>query len=104
MKHRNPLEFTNWQVALLSYQSPGPVYGDIRTPPLYVFLSFTLPSPGEDILGILSLILWMLTMINLIEYVFVVLHADDHREDSLGSVDNQRTMDNGPSFRKIVVD
>ncbi|KAL6858930.1 hypothetical protein ACP4OV_017932 [Aristida adscensionis] len=81
LRHRHPLEFTKWQVALLSYQSLGVVYGDIGTSPLYVFSSFTLPDPGEEvILGILSLILWTLTMISLLKYVFIVLHADDHGE------------------------
>ncbi|GJN03943.1 hypothetical protein PR202_ga21443 [Eleusine coracana subsp. coracana] len=81
MRHRNPLVFTKWQVALLSYQSLGVVYGDIGTSPLYTFSSFTLPNPGtEDFLGILSLILWTLTLISLVKYVLIVLDADDHGE------------------------
>ncbi|PWZ57588.1 Potassium transporter 26 [Zea mays] len=78
---RNPLEFTGWQLALLAYQSLGVVYGDIGTSPLYTFSSFALPNPGTaDILGILSLILWTLTLVSLVKYVFIVLHADDHGE------------------------
>ncbi|NP_001148930.1 potassium transporter 17 [Zea mays] len=78
---RNPLEFTGWQLALLAYQSLGVVYGDIGTSPLYTFSSFALPDPGTaDILGILSLILWTLTLVSLVKYVFIVLHADDHGE------------------------
>jgi KUP system potassium uptake protein len=74
-------EFTGWQFALLAYQSLGVVYGDIGTSPLYTFSSFALPNPGAaDILGILSLILWTLTLVSLVKYVFVVLHADDHGE------------------------
>ncbi|PAN36240.1 hypothetical protein PAHAL_6G260900 [Panicum hallii] len=81
MRHRNPLEFTPWQVALLAYQSLGVVYGDIGTSPLYTFSSFTLPDPDQDdLLGILSLILWTLTLVSLVKYVFIVLHADDHGE------------------------
>ncbi|XP_066353254.1 potassium transporter 26-like [Miscanthus floridulus] len=81
MRHRNPLEFTGWQLALLGYQSLGVVYGDIGTSPLYTFSSFTLPDPGaDDVLGILSLILWTLTLVSLVKYVFIVLHADDHGE------------------------
>ncbi|ONM13765.1 potassium transporter 26 [Zea mays] len=80
-RHRNPMEFTGWQLALLAYQSLGVVYGDIGTSPLYTFSSFALPNPGAaDILGILSLILWTLTLVSLVKYVFVVLHADDHGE------------------------
>ncbi|KAF8690134.1 hypothetical protein HU200_041374 [Digitaria exilis] len=81
LRHRNPLEFTPWQVALLGYQSLGVVYGDIGTSPLYTFSSFTLPDPDkDDLLGILSLILWTLTLVSLVKYVFIVLHADDHGE------------------------
>ncbi|WVZ79083.1 hypothetical protein U9M48_026708 [Paspalum notatum var. saurae] len=80
-RHRSPLEFTRWQVALLAYQSLGVVYGDIGTSPLYTFSSFTLPDPGrDDVLGILSLILWTLTLVSLVKYVLIVLHADDHGE------------------------
>ncbi|XP_008808087.3 potassium transporter 26-like [Phoenix dactylifera] len=78
---RQPTNFTLMQTVLLSYQALGVVYGDIGTSPLYVFSSITLPNPGEkDILGILSLIFWTLTMMGLIKYVVIVLHADDHGE------------------------
>jgi len=71
-------------LALLGYQSLGVVYGDIGTSPLYTFSSFTLPDPGaDDVLGILSLILWTLTLVSLVKYVFIVLHADDHGEGTL---------------------
>uniref|UniRef100_A0A0E0QL25 Potassium transporter n=1 Tax=Oryza rufipogon TaxID=4529 RepID=A0A0E0QL25_ORYRU len=81
MKHRTPLEFTWRQVALLSFQSLGVVYGDLGTSPLYVFSSISLDDPGEaDFVGILSIILWTFTMICLVKYVFIVLKADDHGE------------------------
>ncbi|XP_052165623.1 potassium transporter 26 isoform X2 [Oryza glaberrima] len=81
MKHRTPLEFTWRQVALLSFQSLGVVYGDLGTSPLYVFSSILLDDPGEaDFVGILSIILWTFTMICLVKYVFIVLKADDHGE------------------------
>uniref|UniRef100_A0A0D3H210 Potassium transporter n=1 Tax=Oryza barthii TaxID=65489 RepID=A0A0D3H210_9ORYZ len=69
MKHRTPLEFTWRQVALLSFQSLGVVYGDLGTSPLYVFSSISLDDPGEaDFVGILSIILWTFTMICLVKY------------------------------------
>ncbi|KAM0869977.1 hypothetical protein ACQ4PT_040335 [Festuca glaucescens] len=81
MEHRKPLDFTWLQIGVLSYQSLGIVYGDLGTSPLYVFSSVKLPNPGEDdFLGILSLILWTLTLIGLIKYTFIVLRADDHGE------------------------
>jgi len=74
-------------LALLGYQSLGVVYGDIGTSPLYTFSSFTLPDPGaDDVLGILSLILWTLTLVSLVKYVFIVLHADDHGEGTLSYI------------------
>ena len=58
----------------------GIVYGDIGTSPLYVFAS-TFPDGvknTEDILGVLSLILYTLTLIPLLKYVLIVLHANDN--------------------------
>ncbi|EMS63119.1 Potassium transporter 26 [Triticum urartu] len=82
MEHRKAPDFKWWQIGVLSYQSLGIIYGDLGTSPLYVFSTVTLPDPGEeDFLGILSLILWTLTLIGLLKYTFVVLHADDHGED-----------------------
>ncbi|KQK11370.1 potassium transporter 6 [Brachypodium distachyon] len=79
--HRKPQEFTAWQTAVLAFQSLGIVYGDLGTSPLYVFQSIVLPGAGEtDFLGILSLILWTLTLMSLVKYVLIVLRADDHGE------------------------
>ncbi|CAM0884580.1 unnamed protein product [Alopecurus aequalis] len=81
MRHRAPQVFTAWQTAVLSFQSLGIVYGDLGTSPLYVFPSVVLPGADErDFLGILSLILWTLTLMSLVKYVLVVLRADDHGE------------------------
>jgi K+ transporter len=77
-------DFTWLQIGVLSYQSLGIVYGDLGTSPLYVYSSVKLPNPGEDdFLGLLSLILWTLTLIGLIKYTFIVLRADDHGEGNL---------------------
>ncbi|KAM0826337.1 hypothetical protein ACQ4PT_068951 [Festuca glaucescens] len=73
--------FTAWQTVVLSFQSLGIVYGDLGTSPLYVLPSVVLPGADErDFLGILSLILWTLTLMSLVKYVVVVLRADDHGE------------------------
>ena len=65
----------------MAYQTLGVVYGDLGTSPLYVFSSLQYPlSTIEDYFGVLSLILWSLTMIPLVKYVFIVLRADDHGE------------------------
>ncbi|KAI5680412.1 hypothetical protein M9H77_01639 [Catharanthus roseus] len=70
-----------WSVILqLAFQSIGVVYGDIGTSPLYVFSStFTGGiKHDDDILGVLSLIIYTLTLIPLVKYVFIVLRANDN--------------------------
>ncbi|CAL5057998.1 unnamed protein product [Urochloa decumbens] len=65
---------------MLAFQSVGVVYGDIGTSPLYVYSS-TFPGGirhPDDLLGVLSLILYTLILIPMLKYVFVVLHADDN--------------------------
>ena len=66
----------------LAFQSIGVVYGDIGTSPLYVYAStFTEGiKHNDDVLGVLSLILYTLTFIPLLKYVFFVLQANDNGE------------------------
>lgn len=66
----------------LAFQSIGIVYGDIGTSPLYVYAStFTNGiKHNDDILGVLSLIFYTLTLIPLVKYVFIVLRANDNGE------------------------
>ncbi|KAL3688521.1 hypothetical protein R1sor_014830 [Riccia sorocarpa] len=69
----------------LAFKSLGIVYGDLGTSPLYVYRS-TFPDglkKGEhegEILGALSLIIFTLSLIPLIKYMFIVLKADDNGE------------------------
>ncbi|KAG8370655.1 hypothetical protein BUALT_Bualt13G0005800 [Buddleja alternifolia] len=70
-----------WAVVLqLAFQSLGVVYGDIGTSPLYVYASTFTDGikDKDDILGVLSLIFYTITLIPLIKYVFIVLRANDH--------------------------
>ncbi|XP_027366952.1 potassium transporter 5-like [Abrus precatorius] len=64
----------------LAFQSIGIVYGDIGTSPLYVYAStFTHGiKHNDDILGVLSLIFYTITLIPLVKYVFIVLRANDN--------------------------
>uniref|UniRef100_A0A3Q7I5N9 Potassium transporter n=1 Tax=Solanum lycopersicum TaxID=4081 RepID=A0A3Q7I5N9_SOLLC len=64
----------------LAFQSIGVVYGDIGTSPLYVFSTIFLEGVKheEDILGALSLILYTITLIPVVKYVFIVLQANDN--------------------------
>lgn len=64
----------------LAFQSLGVVYGDLGTSPLYVFYN-TFPNgvkDEEDVIGALSLIIYSLTLVPLLKYVFVVLRANDN--------------------------
>ncbi|XP_027349392.1 potassium transporter 5-like [Abrus precatorius] len=64
----------------LAFQSIGIVYGDIGTSPLYVYSSTFTDGikHNDDILGVLSLIFYTITLIPLLKYVFVVLRANDN--------------------------
>ena len=65
----------------LAYQSVGAIYGDIGTSPLYVFSStFTEPPNRQDLIGVLSIIIWSLTMMVTLKYVLVILRADNNGE------------------------
>ncbi|XP_019149656.1 PREDICTED: potassium transporter 26-like [Ipomoea nil] len=69
------------ETLLLAYQSLGVVFGDLGTSPVNVFSATQLTDLGEeDLLGTLSLIFWALTILVLIKYTFIVIHADDHGE------------------------
>ncbi|KLJ10782.1 hypothetical protein EMPG_13860 [Blastomyces silverae] len=74
-------ELTGWASMWLAYQSIGAIYGDIGTSPLYVFSS-TFPTAPllDDLLGVLSLIIWALILIATIKYVGIVLCANDKGE------------------------
>ncbi|KAJ5719383.1 potassium transporter [Penicillium malachiteum] len=70
--------FGGWKLAWLVYQSLGVIYGDIGTSPLYVYSStFTSEPSYDDVLGAVSLVIWALTIMVTIKYVFIVLLADD---------------------------
>ncbi|KHN16377.1 Potassium transporter 5 [Glycine soja] len=71
----------DWRTTLsLAFQSIGVVYGDIGTSPLYVYAStFTKKiNNTDDILGVLSLIIYSIVLIPLLKYVFIVLWANDN--------------------------
>ncbi|MED6155238.1 hypothetical protein PIB30_003425 [Stylosanthes scabra] len=71
---------STWLILQLAFQSIGIVYGDIGTSPLYVYSSTFTDGikNNDDILGVLSLIFYTLTLIPLVKYVFVVLRANDN--------------------------
>ncbi|KAK4762711.1 hypothetical protein SAY86_008479 [Trapa natans] len=81
MAHGHHSSQVNWARTLsLAFQSIGVVYGDIGTSPLYVFSSTFGDhiDHKDDILGVLSLIIYTIALIPLIKYVFIVLRANDN--------------------------
>ncbi|WP_237718363.1 potassium transporter Kup [Rhodovulum sp. PH10] len=70
----------------LTLGSVGVVYGDIGTSPLYAFREAlraavgTGPITQAAVLGVLSLILWALTIVVTAKYVLLLLRADNHGE------------------------
>nr|QAU20963.1 K transporter protein [Fragaria vesca subsp. vesca] len=69
----------------LAYQSLGIVYGDLSISPIYAYKStfsggLQLYEEDIEILGVLSMVLWTLTLIPLCKYMIFVLAADDHGE------------------------
>lgn len=65
----------------------GMVFGDIGTSPLYAMSllfspnsGFRLPVSEDNVLGILSLIFWLVTLIVTIKYALLILRADNQGE------------------------
>ncbi len=78
---------TRGAVAGLTLAAIGVVYGDIGTSPLYalkeVFAHGRVPLTPENILGILSLVFWTLTVVVSFKYVVLILRADNNGEGGL---------------------
>ena len=83
-----PLIRSRKDLARLSLGALGVVYGDIGTSPLYAMKEcFALPhgvaiSLG-NVLGILSLVFWALTLIVVVKYIGFVMRADNHGDGGI---------------------
>jgi KUP system potassium uptake protein len=70
----------------LAIGSVGVVYGDIGTSPLYALreavnaVSGGAPPTHDGVVGVLSLILWALTLVVTLKYVVILLRADNNGE------------------------
>jgi KUP system potassium uptake protein len=74
--------------AALTLAATGIVYGDIGTSPLYTLKTIFDPTHGlalstPNLLGIVSLIFWGLTMIVSLKYVTLILRADNRGEGGI---------------------
>ncbi|AXA93143.1 potassium transporter Kup [Massilia sp. YMA4] len=75
-------------IAALTLAAVGIVYGDIGTSPLYTLKTIFDPEHGlalnqANLLGIVSLIFWGLTLIVSLKYVTLVLRADNRGEGGI---------------------
>ncbi|KAK5674366.1 hypothetical protein LTS10_012950 [Elasticomyces elasticus] len=80
--HKQKQIFKGGQLFFLAYQSIGVIYGDIGTSPLYVYSSvFGSTAPArDDLIGVLSLIIWSLILMVTLKYILIILHADNQGE------------------------
>ena len=73
--------------AALALTALGVVYGDIGTSPLYalkeVFHGGHVALTADNILGVLSLLFWTMTVVVSIKYVLLILRADNNGEGGL---------------------
>jgi KUP system potassium uptake protein len=72
----------------LTVTAIGVVYGDIGTSPLYTirecfFGSHAVPPTFENVLGVLSLVLYSLVIVVSIKYIAIVLRADNQGEGGI---------------------
>ncbi|MGH8638562.1 MAG: KUP/HAK/KT family potassium transporter, partial [Burkholderiales bacterium] len=75
-------------LATLTVGALGIVYGDIGTSPLYALRecfhgAHAVAPTRENVLGVLSLIFWSLTLIISIKYIVFVLRADNNGEGGI---------------------
>jgi KUP system potassium uptake protein len=75
-------------LALLTLGAIGVVYGDIGTSPLYALRECFHGEHGvaatpDNVLGVLSLIFWSLTLIISIKYILFVMRADNNGEGGI---------------------
>ena len=74
-------------LAALTLAALGVVYGDIGTSPLYalkeIFHGGHVATTRDNILGVLSLVFWTLTIVISLKYVLLILRADNNGEGGL---------------------
>jgi KUP system potassium uptake protein len=75
-------------LAGLSVAALGVVFGDIGTSPVYTFRECFNPEHGltlrpENVLGVLSLIVWALILVVAVKYVLLIMRADNQGEGGI---------------------
>ena len=78
-------------VSALTIAALGVVFGDIGTSPLYALKEGMSPAHGipiseASVYGVLSLIVWTLTLVVSVKYAAIVMRADNHGEGGMLSI------------------
>ena len=76
------------KVASLNLTAIGVVYGDIGKSPLYAlrecfFGSHSVPATHDNVLGVLSLIIYSLLLVISVKYIAIVMRADNQGEGGI---------------------
>lgn len=76
------------RLALLCLAALGVVYGDIGTSPLYAirecfYGEYGIPVTADNVLGVLSLVLWALIIVVTMKYLSFILRADNRGEGGI---------------------
>ncbi|MFY7864077.1 potassium transporter Kup, partial [Roseateles sp.] len=96
-------------MAGLTLGALGVVYGDIGTSPLYalkeVFHGGHVAPTADNILGVLSLLFWTMTIIVSIKYVMLILRADNNGEGGLIAMLALATnaVNDKPQLRRVLL-
>src|ERR1041384_7676326 len=97
------------RLSVLTLGAIGVVYGDIGTSPIYAFRQATHVRPGAagteyEVLGLLSLIVWALTLTVAVKYVFFVTRADNNGEGGTLSLMAlaRKTFTNPPAWLTVL--
>lgn len=71
---------SKWLILLGCFASLGSIYGDISTSPLYTFNNlFDNPSQLE-VIGAMSILFWLFTLMVMVKYVLVVISYGSYRD------------------------
>ncbi|NTU94345.1 MAG: potassium transporter Kup, partial [Chlorobiaceae bacterium] len=76
------------RLATLSLAALGVVFGDIGTSPLYAIREcfhgeYSIPVTTQNVLGVLSLLVWAIIMIVTIKYLTFIMKADNEGEGGI---------------------
>jgi KUP system potassium uptake protein len=83
-----PAVHSHGGLAKLALLATGVVFGDIGTSPLYALKECIDPEHGvaateSNLLGLLSLVVWSLTMVVTVKYLTFIMRADNHGEGGI---------------------